>query len=100
MAPPKKSYRANRNANEYEVSRKEFHCPGIVGAGSLVAGIALFVTARRKDEPESEIQSEVTTPTYYFLLARCFHKEPRERQRQRTKQRATPKAPTVAWPEW
>jgi hypothetical protein len=25
--------------------------PGIVGAGSLVAGIALFVTARRKDEP-------------------------------------------------
>ena len=25
--------------------------PGIVGAGSLVAGIVLFVTARRKDEP-------------------------------------------------
>jgi hypothetical protein len=25
--------------------------PGIVGAGSLVAGIALVVTARRKDEP-------------------------------------------------
>src|SRR5260370_20949520 len=29
--------------------------PGIIGAGSLVAGIALFVTARRKDE---------TKPTY------------------------------------
>lgn len=26
--------------------------PGIVGAASLVAGIALFVTAPRKDEPE------------------------------------------------
>ena len=26
-------------------------CPGIIGAGSLVGGIALFVTARRKDEP-------------------------------------------------
>jgi nitrate reductase gamma subunit len=26
--------------------------PGIVGAGSLVAGIALLVTARRKDEPD------------------------------------------------
>ena len=28
--------------------------PGIVGAGSLVAGIALFVTARRKDEPSTK----------------------------------------------
>jgi hypothetical protein len=26
--------------------------PGIIGAGSLVAGIALFMTARRKDEPD------------------------------------------------
>jgi len=26
--------------------------PGIVGAGSLGVGIALFLTARRKDEPE------------------------------------------------
>ena len=26
--------------------------PGIIGAGSLVAGVALFVTARRKDEPD------------------------------------------------
>jgi hypothetical protein len=25
--------------------------PGIIGAGSLVGGIALFVTARRKDDP-------------------------------------------------
>jgi hypothetical protein len=26
--------------------------PGIIGAGSLAAGIALFVTARRKDQPD------------------------------------------------
>jgi hypothetical protein len=26
--------------------------PGIIGAGSLVAGIALFITARRKDEAD------------------------------------------------
>ena len=26
--------------------------PGIIGAGSLGIGIVLFVTARRKDEPE------------------------------------------------
>jgi hypothetical protein len=30
--------------------------PGIVGAGSLVAGIALFVTARRRDEPDPKNQ--------------------------------------------
>ncbi len=29
--------------------------PGFIGAGSLVAGIALFVTARRKRGTESEI---------------------------------------------
>jgi protein-S-isoprenylcysteine O-methyltransferase Ste14 len=29
--------------------------PGIIGAGSLVAGIALFITARRKRGTESEI---------------------------------------------
>src|SRR5260370_26251371 len=34
--------------------------PGIIGAGSLVAGIALFVTARRR-RTESEIQSEVAS---------------------------------------
>jgi hypothetical protein len=26
--------------------------PGIIGAGSLVVGIAVFITARRKDEPD------------------------------------------------
>jgi len=28
--------------------------PGFIGAGSLVTGIALFITARRKDEPDSK----------------------------------------------
>jgi len=28
--------------------------PGIIGAASFVAGIAFFVTARRKDEPEAK----------------------------------------------
>jgi hypothetical protein len=28
--------------------------PGIIGAGSLVAGIALFITAPRRDEPDSK----------------------------------------------
>jgi hypothetical protein len=30
--------------------------PAIVGVGSLLAGIALFVTARRKDEPAPQHQ--------------------------------------------
>src|SRR6266436_1132252 len=41
--------------NPSQAVRKEEHLssslPGIIGAGSLAAGIALFVTARRKDEP-------------------------------------------------
>ena len=28
--------------------------PGIIGAASFVAGIALYVTARRKDEPDPQ----------------------------------------------
>ena len=35
-----------------QTDRVRSSLPGIVGAGSLVAGIALFVTARRKDEPD------------------------------------------------
>jgi hypothetical protein len=34
-----------------QADRVRSSLPGIVGAGSLVAGIALFITARRKDEP-------------------------------------------------
>jgi hypothetical protein len=41
--------------NQSQGVRKEEHVtsslPGIIGAGLLVGGIALFVTARRKDEP-------------------------------------------------
>lgn len=32
--------------------QKSSSLPGIIGTASLVAGIALFATARRKDEPE------------------------------------------------
>jgi hypothetical protein len=35
-----------------QVNRVRSSLPGIVGAGSLVAGIALFITARRRDEPD------------------------------------------------
>jgi hypothetical protein len=32
--------------------------PGIVGAGSLGLGIALFVTARRRDEPQPKYRAK------------------------------------------
>jgi hypothetical protein len=45
----------NKEVNSAQAATKEQHVtsslPGIVGAGSLGLGIALFVTARRKDEP-------------------------------------------------
>lgn len=44
------------NVNPSHTEEKSVHIvssfPGIVGAGSLAAGIALFITARRKDEPD------------------------------------------------
>jgi hypothetical protein len=47
---------SKKEVSPTQVAREEDHVtsslPGIVGAGSLVAGIALFVTARRKDEPD------------------------------------------------
>ena len=51
MAPPKRvtEQTETRTSTRYHVRSS---LPGIVGAGSLVAGIALFVTARRKDEPD------------------------------------------------
>jgi hypothetical protein len=39
-----------------QTDRVRSSLPGIVGAGSLVAGIALFVTARRRDEPDPKNQ--------------------------------------------
>jgi hypothetical protein len=32
--------------------QKTSSLPGIIGAGSLVTGIVLFISARRKDEPD------------------------------------------------
>jgi hypothetical protein len=55
-APPKKEIGPDQT--EIRRAAKTQHVtsslPGIIGAGSLVAGIALFVTARRKDEPDSK----------------------------------------------
>jgi len=51
VAPKKDSQAA-------EVTAKSQHratpLPGIVGVGSLITGIALFATARRKDEPPAK----------------------------------------------
>jgi hypothetical protein len=53
MAPPKREIGPDQT--ETRTVRNTQHVtsslPGIVGAGSLVAGIAIFITARRKDEP-------------------------------------------------
>ena len=53
MAPPKNEV-SPAQTEARTVAKTEYvtsSLPGIVGAGSLVAGIALFITARRKDEP-------------------------------------------------
>jgi hypothetical protein len=60
MAPPKREIGPDQT--ETRTVRNTQHVtsslPGIVGAGSLVAGIALFITARRKDEPDSKYKVE------------------------------------------
>jgi hypothetical protein len=54
MAPPAKE--ATPDQTEARPTTKSEHVtsflPGIVGVGSFVAGIALFATARRRDEPD------------------------------------------------
>jgi hypothetical protein len=53
MAPPKNEASPAQTETR-TVTKTEYvtrSLPGIVGAGSLVAGIALLITARRKDEP-------------------------------------------------
>jgi hypothetical protein len=49
-----------KDVNPVQTEKKSAHIvssfPGIVGAGSLVVGIALFITARRKDEPNPKYQ--------------------------------------------
>jgi hypothetical protein len=56
MAPPKKEAAAAQT--ETQTRAKTEHVtsslPGILGAASFVVGIALFITARRKDEPDPE----------------------------------------------
>jgi len=47
-AGPKKEVSAQAVPKEQHVTSS---LPGIIGAGSLGVGIALFVTAQRKDEP-------------------------------------------------
>ena len=50
MAPPQEPVpQEPRTAKTEHVTSS---LPGIIGAGSLVAGMALFITARRKDEPD------------------------------------------------
>jgi protein-S-isoprenylcysteine O-methyltransferase Ste14 len=56
MTPPKE---VGPTQTETRTVRNTQHLtsswPGFIGAGSLVAGIALFITARRKRGTESEI---------------------------------------------
>jgi hypothetical protein len=51
-APPKTEVSEQTEPRTVTTYNVRSSLPGIVGAGSLVAGIALFVTARRKDEPD------------------------------------------------
>ena len=48
VAPKKDSQATEVTAN---APRRTNPLPGIVGAGSLITGIALLATARRRDEP-------------------------------------------------
>lgn len=52
MAPPKESPAQTETRTVTKGQHLTSSLPGIIGAGSLVAGIALFVTARRKDEAD------------------------------------------------
>jgi len=54
MAPPKKEVgpAQTETTTAAKPERVTSSLPGIIGAGSLGIGIVLFVTARRKDEPE------------------------------------------------
>ena len=58
IAPPNKDT-APSPTETRTVTRTEHvatSLPAIVGVGSLLAGIALFATARRKDEPDPQHQ--------------------------------------------
>ena len=58
LAPPNKEAVSTQTETR-TAPNPEHHTtslPGIVGAASLLAGIALFATARRKDEPPPQHQ--------------------------------------------
>ena len=55
MAPPGKGSAVQPETRaETKPEHIASSLPGIIGAGSLVAGIVLFATARRKDEPDPQ----------------------------------------------
>jgi len=52
MTPPKSPAAGDTSITRPE--HKTSSLPGIIGAAALVAGIVVFATARRKDEPEAK----------------------------------------------
>jgi len=50
VVSPKKDRQASEATTNTE--HRTTPLPGVVGAGSLLAGIAILATARRRDEPE------------------------------------------------
>jgi hypothetical protein len=54
LAVPKTPSSASTEAAPNPVESKTSVVPGIVGAISLIGGIAIFATARRSDEPPPE----------------------------------------------
>jgi hypothetical protein len=49
---PKKDRQAPETATTTNTEHRTTPLPGVVGAGALIAGIAILATARRRDEPE------------------------------------------------
>ena len=49
---PKKDRQAPETTAMTNTEQRTTPLPGVVGAGSLLAGIAILATARRRDEPE------------------------------------------------
>jgi hypothetical protein len=52
VVTPKKDRQASETTATTNTEHRTTLLPGVVGAGSLLAGIAVLATARRRDEPE------------------------------------------------
>jgi hypothetical protein len=52
VVTPKKDRQASEATTTTNTEHRTTLLPGVVGAGSLLAGIAILATARRRDEPE------------------------------------------------